>query len=203
MSGVLIIGAGLAGRALRRDAARLRLRWAARRSPGRRRTRPTSGPPCRRQLLSGERDVTSLALRDDVAWPSADIALRLGSPVVRVDMERRRAFTSCGDILSYDILVIATGARPRLHPVLSSQPGVHHLRTLEDAAHLRAQLAAGGRLAVVGAGLIGAEVASTARHMGCEPDDDRSGERRRSPGHSAPRSERCSPSAGAEPVSAS
>jgi 3-phenylpropionate/trans-cinnamate dioxygenase ferredoxin reductase component len=53
--------------------------------------------------------------------------------------------------------------------VLSRLPGAHHLRTVGDAAYLRESLIGGKRLAIVGAGLIGAEVASTARDLGAEP----------------------------------
>ena len=165
---MLIIGAGLAGA---RCAETLRacgfdgplvLAGAEAHAPYER-------PALSKSLLSGERDVASLALRDAASWPSADIALRLGSPVVKVDVDRRCAFTACGETLAYDTLVVATGARPRRHPALSRLPGTHHLRTVEDAAHLRDSLASGKRLAIVGAGLIGAEVASTARDLGAEP----------------------------------
>ena len=65
--------------------------------------------------------------------------------------------------------MIATGSRPRRHPLVSDIPGVHHLRTLDDADRLREGFAAGSRLAIVGAGLIGAEVASTALGHGITP----------------------------------
>jgi 3-phenylpropionate/trans-cinnamate dioxygenase ferredoxin reductase subunit len=168
VSGVLIIGGGLAGA---RCAETLRAGGfdEAIVLAGAERHAPYERPALSKDLLSGARDPASLALRGGDAWPSAGIALRLGSPVVRIDLQGRRASTGSGATFSYDTLVIATGARPRRHRALSRLPGVHHLRTLDDAARLRGQLVPGTRLAIVGAGLIGAEVASTVRDLGVAP----------------------------------
>jgi NADPH-dependent 2,4-dienoyl-CoA reductase/sulfur reductase-like enzyme len=72
-------------------------------------------------------------------------------------------------VFAFDTLVLATGAQPRRHPALSHLPGVLHLRTLDDAVHLGGHCTRGSRLAIVGAGLIGAEVASTALALGAAP----------------------------------
>ena len=168
MTSVLIVGGGLAGarcaETLRAGGFDGTLVLAGGESHA-----PYERPALSKELLSGARDAASLTLRDSASWPSAGIALRLGSPVVRLDLASRRAFTRSGATLSYDVLVVATGARPRRHPVLSRLPGVHHLRTLDDATRLRGRLVAGTRLAIVGAGLIGAEVASTVRALGIAP----------------------------------
>jgi 3-phenylpropionate/trans-cinnamate dioxygenase ferredoxin reductase subunit len=168
VSGVLIIGGGLAGarcaETLRAGGFDGTLVLAGGESHA-----PYERPALSKELLSGARDAASLTLRDSASWPAAGIALRLGSPVVRLDLARRRALTRSGGTLAYDVLVVATGARPRRHPVLSRLPGVHHLRTLDDATRLRGRLVAGTRLAIVGAGLIGAEVASTVRALGIAP----------------------------------
>ena len=66
--------------------------------------------------------------------------------------------------LSYDVLVIATGASPRRVPGINGRV----LRTLDDSVGLRSELGEGTRLAVIGAGLIGCEVAASARSMGVE-----------------------------------
>jgi 3-phenylpropionate/trans-cinnamate dioxygenase ferredoxin reductase component len=73
-----------------------------------------------------------------------------------------------GDALDYDELIIATGAHPRRIPMLAGRPNAFVLRTLADAQALRAALAPGVRLAIVGAGFIGQEVAATARGLGAE-----------------------------------
>jgi 3-phenylpropionate/trans-cinnamate dioxygenase ferredoxin reductase subunit len=168
MSGVLIIGGGLAGA---RCAESLRAGGydGALVLTGAEPHAPYERPALSKELLSGVRDGASLALRDDASWSSSRIALHLGAPVVQVDLRERRAVTRSGATLSYDALVIATGARPRPHPLLSHLPGVHHLRTLDDATSLRDELVPGTRLAIVGGGLIGAEVASTVRSLGIAP----------------------------------
>ena len=68
--------------------------------------------------------------------------------------------------VAYDALVVATGVRPRVLP--GRRDGVHVLRTVADALTLRERLAPGRRLVIVGAGLVGTEVAATARARGCE-----------------------------------
>ena len=73
-----------------------------------------------------------------------------------------------GTVLRADRLVLATGGRAARPPVPGADdPRVHVLRTVEDADALRDALVPGARLLVVGAGLIGAEVASTALGRGC------------------------------------
>jgi NADPH-dependent 2,4-dienoyl-CoA reductase/sulfur reductase-like enzyme len=68
----------------------------------------------------------------------------------------------------YDRLLIATGADPVVPPLFAGAHNVQALRTVEDAVRLRAALVSGGRLAVVGAGLVGQEVASMAVAAGVE-----------------------------------
>jgi NADPH-dependent 2,4-dienoyl-CoA reductase/sulfur reductase-like enzyme len=65
-------------------------------------------------------------------------------------------------------VVLATGSRARRWPGTEALAGVHVVRTIDDAIALRADLQAGARLVVIGAGFIGAEVASTARKLGME-----------------------------------
>jgi 3-phenylpropionate/trans-cinnamate dioxygenase ferredoxin reductase component len=168
VSGVLIIGGGLAGA---RCAESLRAGGydGALVVTGAEPHAPYERPALSKELLSGARDRSSLALRDDASWPSSGIALRLGATVVRLDLQRRRALTRAGTTLTYDALVLATGARPRTHPLLSHLPGVHHLRTLDESLRLRDELVPGTRLAIVGGGLIGAEVASTVLALGVAP----------------------------------
>ena len=168
MGGVLIIGGGLA-------AARCAetLRACGFDGPvvvaGAEAHAPYERPALSKEHLSGDRDSDSLALREHGSWSAAGIALQLGAPVVRIDLAARRALTRSGAVLAFDTLVIATGARPRRHPALSHLTDALHLRTLGDSARLRRACTPGARLAIVGAGLIGAEVASTALALGVTP----------------------------------
>ena len=95
---------------------------------------PYERPALSKELLSGARDVASLTLRDSASWPSAGIALQLGSPVVRLDLARLRAFTRSGATLSYDV-VSRTGVRTADPAVTAARraPSAHARRCHADA----------------------------------------------------------------------
>ena len=126
---------------------------------------PYERPALSKELLAGRRD--DVRLRPDSFWAERRIDLRLGIRVTRIDARRQLARTGSGS-LRWDALVLATGARARRLPGLAGRPGVHVLRSLADARALGSALGPGRRLAVVGAGFVGAEVASTARELGAD-----------------------------------
>jgi 3-phenylpropionate/trans-cinnamate dioxygenase ferredoxin reductase component len=89
--------------------------------------------------------------------------------VTAVDAPARRAVLAGGDSVSYDALVIATGATPRPLDLPGSHlDGVHYLRTVGQSVQLHDAIKKAGRVAVIGAGWIGSEVAASARQMGAE-----------------------------------
>jgi thioredoxin reductase len=161
---VVIVGAGLAGA---RAAETLRAEGFSGRVVlvGEESTAPYERPALSKEFLAGVRDEASLLLRPASFWDDRAIELELGLRVESVDPAARRAYTSCGRELGFDALVLATGARARRLP-LELPPGVHQLRTLDDARALREALVPDARLVVVGGGFVGAEVASTARRLG-------------------------------------
>ena len=116
---------------------------------------------------------SSVRVRDDLClrpvafWGDKGVELLLGTRAHRVDTAARIVETDGGP-LPWDALVLATGARPRRLAPFDGRSGVHVLRTITDAESLRAAIAPGRRLAIVGAGFVGAEVASTARELGAE-----------------------------------
>ena len=117
---------------------------------------PYDRPPLTKELLRGEVDVTTLA----ADWTALDVDLRLG---VRVGSVGEGVLaTDHGDV-GFDRCVLATGAEPRRLPGAGTT-----LRTRADALALRAALRPGARLAIVGAGWIGAEVATAAVATGVE-----------------------------------
>ncbi|MEZ5138412.1 MAG: FAD/NAD(P)-binding oxidoreductase [Acidimicrobiales bacterium] len=126
---------------------------------------PYDRPPLSKQVLTGEWDAERVAL---VA--AADEGLELtwerGVAATGLDLGGRTVALADGRQLPFDGLVIATGARARRLPGDDGLAGVHALRTLDDALAVRAAVAAGGRLVVVGAGFIGAEVAASCRSQG-------------------------------------
>jgi 3-phenylpropionate/trans-cinnamate dioxygenase ferredoxin reductase subunit len=163
---VIIVGAGLAGS---RAAETLRAEGfegcviLAGDEP----TAPYERPALSKEYLSGAKGEDELLLRPTGFWQDAGIDLRLGQRVDALDATRGRVVLSSGEVLPWDAVVIATGARPRSLPYLAPR-GVHMLRTLADARALREALVPGTRLAVVGGGFVGAEVASTAIALGLD-----------------------------------
>lgn len=126
---------------------------------------PYDKPPLSKGMLVGGTDVESIRLLSREQAAQAGIELLLGHRALRIQVAERRLLLADHDPVGYDHLVIATGARARPSR-WGSQPGVHLLRTLTDAAELRADLLAGGPVVVVGGGFVGAEVASAARTLG-------------------------------------
>ena len=103
---------------------------------------------------------TEETMRDELG-----IDVRLGAPATALDTEEQ--IVQVGDErISYDLLVIATGARPRMIPGTDGLEGVYPLRTLDDSLAVRDKLEQGARTVVIGAGFIGSEIASTARKRG-------------------------------------
>ena len=163
---VVIVGAGLAGarcaETLRAEGFDGDLVLVGEESVA-----PYERPALSKEFLAGSKSVADLLLRPQSFWAEQRIELVLGQRVGSVDRTRRTVTTSAGLELGWDTLVLATGARPR-HLPFTSPAGVHVLRTLADAEALRDELLPGARLAIVGGGFVGAEVASTARSRGVD-----------------------------------
>jgi NADPH-dependent 2,4-dienoyl-CoA reductase/sulfur reductase-like enzyme len=129
---------------------------------------PSDRPPLSKQVLAGTMEPA--AAHQPLAGRLDDLGvdLRLGTPVAAFDAGALRLDLADGSSLSASGVVVATGATPRSLPG-PSLGGVHVLRTLDDSLTLRADLLAGpDRVAVIGAGFIGAEVAATCRELGLE-----------------------------------
>jgi NADPH-dependent 2,4-dienoyl-CoA reductase/sulfur reductase-like enzyme len=129
---------------------------------------PYDRPPLSKAFLTGHAAEDDLALLDGERQDRLELELRLGQQAVAVDVPARLVRLASGEPVSFGALVIATGSLPRRLPALDGWPGVHVLRTLDDALAIRAALAAGARVAVIGGGFIGAEVAWSARALGLD-----------------------------------
>ncbi len=132
---------------------------------------PYERPPLSKGLLSGATPEARIFPRDAGFYHEQRIELRLGSRAVALDTSRRTVALADGEQVAFDRLLIATGGEPRRLTLPGTElPGVVYLRTLEDAralaAALRALSAGGGRVVIVGAGFIGAEVAAVCRTLG-------------------------------------
>ncbi|MEO6503563.1 MAG: FAD-dependent oxidoreductase [Jatrophihabitantaceae bacterium] len=126
---------------------------------------PYDRPPLSKSFLAGEVTEAEIGLLSEGETLDAD--WRTGVAATALHPAGRSVELSDGTELPVDAVVLATGARPRL-PWPELPDGVQALRTLDDALTLRARLLPGARLVVVGAGFIGAEVASTARGLGLD-----------------------------------
>lgn len=152
---VVVVGAGLAGLA---TVVALRSRGYAGGLAliGAERHPPYDRPPLSKAVLAGDTDSTELA----ADWDALDVDLRLGLRATGLGV--RTVETESGP-LPADVTVLATGA----DPVRLPGAGQSVLRTAEDALSLRAALRPGARVVIVGAGWIGAEVATAAARAGC------------------------------------
>ncbi len=163
---VAVVGASLAGlravEALRERGFDGRLVWI-----GAEPHAPYDRPPLSKQILRGEWEPERIALaRGGVDAFGAE--LHLGVRATGLDAAARRVQLANGETIAFDGLVIATGASPRRLPNQPPLDGVFVLRTLDDALAIRAALAGNPRVAVVGGGFIGAEVAASCRQRGLD-----------------------------------
>lgn len=165
MRSVAIIGASLAGlsaaRALRAQGFAGEVTIV-----GAENHRPYDRPPLSKEFLAGDVDARQLALESDDEDLQANWVL--GVAAAGLDADDRSVALSDGTRLRADGFILATGSRARPWPGSEGLASVHVLRTIEDAVCLRADLVPDARLVVIGAGFIGAEVASTARKLGLE-----------------------------------
>jgi len=128
---------------------------------------PYDKPPLSKALLAGTTDVEAITLLTPEQAQADHIELLLGHRALRIDVASRLVELENYEPVRFDHLVVATGARARPSP-WGNVPGVHVLRTLQDAQGVRADLLTGGSVVIVGGGFIGAEVASTTRLLGLE-----------------------------------
>lgn len=133
--------------------------------------RPYDRPPLSKDFLAGKITPGHLLLEsagEDEAADPLQAEWLLGRAARSLDAAGRRVTLDDGSVVEADGVVIATGASARTLPELAGLANVFTLRTLEDAQDLAPELVPGTRLVIVGAGFIGAEVASTARALGVE-----------------------------------
>jgi NADPH-dependent 2,4-dienoyl-CoA reductase/sulfur reductase-like enzyme len=158
---VLVVGAGLGG--LRTVEQLRQVGFEGRISlVGAEAHPPYDRPPLSKQLLAGAWEPEKIVLRDAAALEDLGVRMHLGLPAVA--LRPGEVELADGSVLTADAIVLATGVEARTLP---GQPeDVFVLRTLDDSLALRAALEKAESLLVVGAGFIGAEVASTALARG-------------------------------------
>ncbi|MEU1194581.1 FAD-dependent oxidoreductase [Streptomyces sp. NPDC005859] len=127
---------------------------------------PYDRPPLSKQVLSGAWEAERAQLRPQQALDALDAEFVLGDPAVALDAAARTVTSAAGRTLAADAVVLATGIRPRSLPGSDGLLGVHVLRSLDHAADLRDDLLTAANAVVVGDGVLGAEIAATARALG-------------------------------------
>ena len=168
MQQVVIVGAGQAGAAA---AAKLRaLGYAGSITLiGAEAAPPYQRPPLSKKYLAGELGLDRLQLRQPSYFDEQRVELRLGRRATAIDRHAKQVQLVGGATLDYEHLIIATGSHPRrLKMPGADLAGVHYLRSLSDADHLRTEVHVGQRAVIIGGGYIGLEVAATLRQLGME-----------------------------------
>jgi 3-phenylpropionate/trans-cinnamate dioxygenase ferredoxin reductase component len=130
---------------------------------------PYQRPPLSKKYLTGALERERLLLRPPHFYSEHRVQILSGRRVTDILRREQRVRLDDGALIAYDALVLTTGSRPRPLMVPGSDlAGVHYLRSIADADHIRAHCASGLRLVVIGGGYIGLEVAASARELGLE-----------------------------------
>lgn len=131
-------------------------------------TLPYDRPPLSKEHLDENEPNNPVLLRKESAYAELGVDLRLGVRATGVELDAALLHTDQDESIRFDHLVIATGGSPRRWTAAGDLTGFHVLRTLADANTLRDQLDRAPRVAVLGGGFIGAEVACAARKRGLD-----------------------------------
>ena len=129
---------------------------------------PYERPPLSKGYLQGAEERDKIFVHSSEGWYTEhQIDLRLGTAVTAIDRDLRQVVLASGETIGYDKLLLTTGSVPVRLPVPGADSGgVLYLRTVDDCERLRGTLASASRIAVIGAGWIGLEVAAAARSAG-------------------------------------
>jgi 3-phenylpropionate/trans-cinnamate dioxygenase ferredoxin reductase subunit len=129
--------------------------------------RPYERPPLSKAVLTDEPEPPIAYFHAADRYAEQGIELLLGSEVTEVDSEAHRIRLRDGQSLPYDRLLLTVGGRARHLPIPGGEKALY-LRTIEDARLIRARLASARRVVCIGAGVIGLEIASSARARGAD-----------------------------------
>ena len=128
---------------------------------------PYGRPPLSKHVLTGEWTPDQATLSDPVELAALDLKLMQGTRATSLDVDGHTV-TVGEESVPYDTLVIATGVTARRMAGTRDLAGVHSLRTLDDVVALRDELDSARRVVVVGAGVLGSEIAAATRKRGLE-----------------------------------
>ena len=132
---------------------------------------PYHRPPLSKTLLSGEKELSDIYLKPEKSYINNDIQLTLGKSVASIHKSNNTVFLNNGEEISYDKLVLATGANPLIPPVPgldATRPNIFLIRTQRDISGLKSALTKGKKVAIIGGGYIGLEVAASLKKVGLD-----------------------------------
>lgn len=128
---------------------------------------PYERPPLTKGYLADETLSEELAFRSESWWAGSDVERHLGTSVVAIDPDARTVTTEDGGTIGYGTLVWSAGGEARRLPVPGAElDGVHVVRKLSDAEHVKSRLASIRTAVVIGGGYIGLETAASLRKLG-------------------------------------
>jgi NADPH-dependent 2,4-dienoyl-CoA reductase/sulfur reductase-like enzyme len=163
---VVVVGASLAGlravESLRRSGFQGQIYLV-----GEERHLPYDRPPLSKEVLKGERSPDTVGFRDAAFFEDIAVEVLSSRKATGLDLKDRELLLGA-EPLPFDGAILATGSVPRTLPATPSLEGVYTLRTLDDTRALLDAFAGRPRVAIVGAGFIGSEVASSARSRGLD-----------------------------------
>ncbi len=131
---------------------------------------PYNRPPLSKTFLAGEKNIDDLLIRHAEAYTKADVQMKLGCRVEKIDRESKKVTLNTNETLAYDKLILTTGARPRIMDMPGAElENVFYLRSIQDADHIRPYIQKESRAVIIGGGYIGLETAamlvSTGMHV--------------------------------------
>ena len=130
---------------------------------------PYHRPPLSKDFLSGNKALDDILIRPASGYEAANIEMKLGVRVEAVDRTAKTVVTDAGETLSYDKLVLTTGARIRRLPVPGEDlDGVYYLRDTKDVRAIKTEVKAGRKAVIVGGGYIGLETAASLKKQGMD-----------------------------------
>jgi 3-phenylpropionate/trans-cinnamate dioxygenase ferredoxin reductase component len=127
---------------------------------------PYEKPPLSKAVLTGKAMPQDAQIAGPAGVAGKGIALKLNARVKQIDRGAKAVVTEAGEHIPYDALILATGSINRVLPMFPPGKGIHYLRTKAEALALKAELAHSKSLLVVGGGVVGLEIASSAAEIG-------------------------------------
>ncbi|VEF49549.1 assimilatory nitrite reductase subunit [Bacillus freudenreichii] len=130
---------------------------------------PYDRPPLSKEYMLGESVDRDILLMDPAAFEQLDIEMHLGTEITDFDIENKEVISDEGIRYGWDQLLLATGSKLRRLQVDGSHfENIFYLKTLNDAKKIKQSLSGISKIAIVGAGFIGAELASSCRKLGID-----------------------------------